>query len=68
MQVLASVNDGTVRVWDVHSGEEQHRLFGHEAKTHILHGHPQRAEIAMSGSYDGTVRIWDIVAGQQLAV
>ena len=58
--------DGTVRVWDLATGQQQAELTGH-------HGPAMAVAVtadgtrAVSGGYDGTVRVWDLATGQQQA-
>lgn len=65
-QVLSSVSDHTIRVWDAHSGLEVQRLVGHQAQVHILECHPLDHKLAMSASYDGTTKLWNLHTGQLL--
>lgn len=67
MQVISSVSDHTIRVWDSHTGLEVQRLVGHEAQVHILECHPVDHRLAMSASYDGTTKLWNLYTGQALA-
>jgi len=67
LQVISSVSDHTIRVWDSHTGLEVQRLVGHEAQVHILECHPLDHRLAMSASYDGTTRLWNLYTGQALA-
>jgi len=67
LQVISSVSDHTIRVWDTHTGLEVQRLVGHEAQVHILECHPLDHRLAMSASYDGTTRLWNLYTGQALA-
>ena len=65
-QVISSVSDHTIRVWDAHLGVEVQRLVGHQAQVHILECHPQDHKLAMSASYDGTTKLWNLHTGQLL--
>jgi WD40 repeat protein len=67
LQIISSVSDHTIRVWDSHTGLEVQRLVGHEAQVHILECHPLDHRLAMSASYDGTTRLWNLYTGQPLA-
>ena len=66
LQVISSVSDHTIRVWDAHSGQEVQRLVGHQAPVHILECHPLHHRLAMSASYDGTTRLWNLQTGTML--
>ena len=58
--------DGTVRVWDLATGQQQAQLTGH-------HGPAMAVAVtadgtrAVSGGYDGTVRVWDLATGHEVA-
>ena len=61
---LASAgDDGTVRIWDPHTGQTRHTLTGHTRRVTALAVAPDGSWLA-SASYDGTVRIWDPHTGQ----
>lgn len=66
MQVISSVSDHTIRVWDAQAGVEVQRLVGHQAQVHILECHPFDHKLAMSASYDGTTKLWNLHTGQLL--
>ncbi|MGD8404433.1 MAG: TIR domain-containing protein, partial [Anaerolineales bacterium] len=57
--------DGTIRLWDVESGEEIVVLSGHESSVHSVAFSPD-GKIIASGSLDGTIRVWDVKSGQQI--
>jgi WD40 repeat protein len=61
---LASASfDGTLKIWDVASGQERHTLSGHEDTVNICAISPDGSWL-LSASDDGTLRIWDGVSGQ----
>lgn len=66
MQVISSVSDHTIRVWNAQSGAEVQRLVGHQAQVHILECHPFDHKLAMSASYDGATKLWNLHTGQLL--
>ncbi len=58
--------DGTVRLWDVHSGQIVRSLsHGTESNIHALAFSPDEQLLASAGT-DATVRIWDAASGQQV--
>lgn len=57
--------DQTVRVWDVESGREIHRMTGHSFTIFSLAFSPD-GQLALSGSGDKTVRLWDMERGLQI--
>ena len=59
--------DGTVRIWDVATGQERAVLTGHTGEVEAVAVAPDGSWLA-SGSGDGTVRIWDVATGQERAV
>lgn len=57
---LASASyDGTIRIWDVHTGQMLTMLVGHTAPVRGLDWNDDGRRM-VSASFDGTVRIWDI--------
>ena len=57
-------DDGTVRIWDARTGQQQHQLTGHTGPVYAVAYAPDGATLATGGD-DGTVRIWDARTGQQ---
>jgi WD40 repeat protein len=55
--------DGTIQVWDVATGQEEHTLSGHAGVVNELSFSPNSQRLA-SASGDGTVRIWDLLTGK----
>lgn len=66
LQVIASVSDYDIVVWDANSGQQVAILKGHKLNVHVLEGHPYMYDIVMSASYDGQTIIWDIEKCTQL--
>ena len=61
---LASAgDDGTVRIWDPHTGQARHTLTGHTDAVTAVAVAPDGTWLASAGG-DGTVRIWDPPTGQ----
>ena len=59
--------DGTVRIWDARTGQQQQQLTGHTGRggqVLAVAYAPDGATLATAGG-DGTVRIWDARTGQQ---
>jgi WD40 repeat protein len=62
--VSASV-DNTLKLWDLHTGEELRTLEGHtDLVTAVVVAAEGRH--AVSGSYDGTLKVWDLETGEML--
>src|SRR5271166_4578894 len=57
--------DNTIRLWDLPSGKELHRLEGHTGIVSSVAFAPDGRSLA-SGSYDKTVRLWDSATGKEL--
>ena len=62
-RIVSVSRDGTMRVWDLETGECEHVLEGHADNVHSIAVH---GNIIISGGYDKTARLWDATTGQQL--
>jgi len=64
--VLASLQDGSVCVWDVVTGHLHARLRRHVKEAgllkelHVVEPHPVDARLVLTAGYDGRVCIWDM--------
>ncbi len=63
-RAVSGSNDGTLRVWDLESGETLRTLEGHAAGVTVVAVVDGRR--AVSGSNDGTLRVWDLKSGETL--
>ena len=66
--VIASMGDQSIRVWDAATGKLRHCMQEHGSSTYVLQGNPRDPRLAMSASYDGKAIIWDIVKGSAIRV
>ncbi|KAJ6535014.1 WD40-repeat-containing domain protein [Mycena capillaripes] len=57
--------DGTVRIWEVATGQQLQQFDGHVDSVKSVR-FSRDGQHAMSGSNDHTVRIWEVATGQQL--
>ena len=55
--------DGTLRVWDLASGETVRTLSGHTGEVSAVAVTPD-GRCAVSGSWDDTLRVWDLASGE----
>ena len=62
-RVVSGSADGTVKVWDLNSGQEQRTLSGHGGGVMALALTGDGRVV--SGSSDGTVKVWDLDSGQE---
>jgi WD40 repeat protein len=61
-RAVSASDDGTLRVWDLASGEEVAVLRGHGDRVRTVAVTPDERHV-VSGSDDGTLRVWDISSG-----
>jgi WD40 repeat protein len=59
--------DGTVRVWDVATGQQRAALTGHTRGVSAVAVAPDGSWLA-TGSHDKTVRVWDVATRQARAL
>ena len=65
-RTLASASwDGTVKLWNVESGDIIFNLDGHSGGADALSFSPDGRTIA-SGSWDGAVKLWDFESGENI--
>jgi len=64
--IVSGGSDGTVRVWDLASGEPRYEpLTGHDSGvTAVAVGQLDGRPVIVSGGWDGTVRVWDLASGE----
>jgi WD40 repeat protein len=55
--------DGTVRVWDLTTGQCLHTLMEHIPNVNSVSATPD-GQTAVTGSTDGTIRVWDLARGE----
>ncbi|MBE7557267.1 MAG: WD40 repeat domain-containing protein [Anaerolineales bacterium] len=63
--IISGAGDETVKIWDVHSGEELLILHGHTGAVNAVAITPN-GQFIISGSEDKTVKIWDVHSGEEL--
>ena len=57
--VASASNDGTVKIWDLKTGECQATLTGHTGTVETVAITPDGKSV-VSGWYDSTIRVWDV--------
>ena len=65
-RAVSGGDDGTVRVWDLATGQQRAELTGHDGAVRSVAVTADGTR-AVSGGDDGTVRVWDLATGQQQA-
>lgn len=63
--LAAGDDDGTVYLWEVHSGRCRRILQGHADRVRAVAFHPQRPLLA-SSSADAAIKLWDLQSGECL--
>jgi WD40 repeat protein len=66
-RIASGSDDNTIRIWDVQTGRQMHRLEGHTATVWSVAFSSDGHWIA-SGSNDNTVRVWDSETGQPVGL
>lgn len=67
-KLIATGNDdGTIRVWNVATGNERYTLRGHAGYLQALDFSPDNKYL-VSGSYDATVKVWNVASGKELGM
>ncbi|MEP0855588.1 WD40 repeat domain-containing protein [Trichocoleus sp. DQ-U1] len=64
-QIIAGLSNGTVKVWDVKTGQIAQTLQGHRYAVHAIALSPN-GQLLASGSSDQTVKLWDLQTGKPL--
>ena len=62
-KVVSGSADGTVRLWDVATGECEQTLVGHSDDVKSAGFSPDGTKV-VSGSADSTVRLWNVATGE----
>ncbi|KAJ7111940.1 quinon protein alcohol dehydrogenase-like superfamily [Mycena epipterygia] len=65
LRAISGSEDNTIRIWEVSTGRQLHRLDEHEGPVTSVGFSPDGSR-AISGSEDNTVRIWEVKTGRQL--
>jgi WD40 repeat protein len=65
--LVSGSEDGTVRVWDLHTGQMLRRLDGHAGGVYAVAICPDMLTL-LSGSADGTIRMWNLHSGAMLHI
>ena len=63
-QVVSGALDGTVKLWDVHTGQCLRTLSGHTGAVWACSYAPDGTQV-VSGALDGTVKLWDVRSGEE---
>ncbi len=63
--IISASNDGTLKLWDVATGQELRTFAGHTASVNGVAFAPD-GSTALSASGDKTLKLWDVATGQEL--
>ena len=67
MQLVVSVDDSSIRVWDTRTCEQLYELRQHKGNAFVLECHPTDSRIGMWGAYDGIIYLFDLATGERLS-
>jgi WD40 repeat protein len=65
LQVATAGEDGSARVWDALTGQEQITLHGHTASVNAVAFSPD-GQVVATASDDHSTRLWEVATGQQM--
>jgi WD40 repeat protein len=63
--LLSCGMDATIRLWDLHTGQEVRRFEGHEERVDCIDFSADGRRF-LSASWDWTIRLWDVETGKEL--
>jgi WD40 repeat protein len=65
-EVVSASYDGTLKVWDLKSGEEVRTLKVHTDTVRTVAVTPDGTEVAVSSSDDHRLKVWDLKSGTEV--
>ena len=65
-ELISAGQDGSIRVWDLGTGEGRTFARGHTDEVFAVAIHPRGTRIATAGR-DGTIRLWEYGSGEEVA-
>lgn len=64
--MASSWGDGSLKIWNVETGEELFSLLGHSGSSVGVLETSKDGQLLISGSSDNTIKIWNLNTGQQI--
>jgi hypothetical protein len=65
-KIVSGSDDRTIRIWDVTTGTEIHKLDGHSGGVTSVSFSSDCSKIVSSRSWDNSIRIWDVTTGTEI--
>lgn len=62
-QVISAGSNGTLKIWNLVTGQELHTVTGHRGSVTAVAVTPNSQQVISAG-YDGTLKVWNLATGE----